>query len=337
MGDSPAPVTFGTGRRRRFTAFIGVLALALSSGLAGIAVPVASASGGNGACPADGPGGPLLRVCSVARFGSKAYAPIAVFARVVLPCTTGDFVPRRIQRVHGGPAVVTTDEGYTYFAVYAPGDEIEIGFEHLSNRPSPNNYKLYVRHGGFWQSTDTYTCGVPVDLQFNISYRPNLGTGPAFLQIDTDVKPYKEPTGFAFSFLPTPSDPTVTAAQGHGRITPLTSSGWDGACPACRMAQITSIAQNGPFSSVPARPLPDGARFGPVTWSYTRFFTLPCHGPVCTEVSWNDNQTATVYKSPSPALIATTGTDGAAGYTASISMPCIPSALPDKWACPRKP
>jgi hypothetical protein len=57
--------------------------------------------------------------------------------------------------------------------------------------------------------------------------------------------------------------------------------------------------------------------------------TLPCNGGYCTRVLWNNTRTATVYRSPAPAVIATpNGVDGAKGYTASVSIACVASALP---------
>ncbi len=212
-------------------------------------------------------------------------------AFIVLPCGTTDQVKREyVTGLGKAPTGTTTDEGYAYFAFYAPGDEMEVGYFHNPNLPG-DPYTLYVRHGlkyragvsastarpttGFWTAPpDTaVACGSTISLQVLLGYENGgiivqlignpMGAAKQYLYEFRLKVPY---TVMYPNQVPISSNGQAVFPAGTGSIAPLDEPGWANGCPRCSIAMITAIAQNGAYGIVPAVPFEDGAAFGPVDW-----------------------------------------------------------------------
>jgi hypothetical protein len=322
-------------------------ALLLATFVSPVATGVEAAHGASAAasaCPSTGTGGPFLRVCSSNVFSGKA--GIGANAVVSLPCSTKDFVVRTVTS-YNGTVSTTTDEGYVYFAFYAPGDEVEIGFSH-NVQLGKNAYSLYVRHGNanqsFWNfdPSQAIACGSSVDLEATIAVKP----GSVAVQVIDHVegqgngdiytfephpgqsleRPNEIPVSSAGGSSPVSGPPLYPA--GKGGILPLSPAAWSG-CGQCSVAMLTAIAQNGPNGVTPTTPLADGATFGPVTWgnlylivgSSPTVWTKARTGDV---VTWEKDHATIDFHGDPP------------GYTVtSVTVPCKapPKKSADKWSC----
>jgi hypothetical protein len=235
------------------------------------------------------------------------------------------------------------DAGYAYFAVYAPGDEFEVGY--FQNYRLPGNaYTLYVRHGAFWNADKSYAvpCGTEVYLLVTFGYGSADYRYPTQLDVTSGlVDPQTGGIGtvwyYTFTMGPTapaeivPEGTLLTEAQerhsaGRGHITGLTKPGWVGGCQACTIAMITAIAQNGATpAEIQSNPLQDGAAFGPVTWARISLLNSSVYRPwaVGQIVTWKPGYTtgAVVGSPPNYAI-------------PEIRVGCVPStAGDDRWGC----
>ncbi len=335
--------------RRWAAALLAVCSLLARPGVA--SAPASAAPAPASACPNGGEGGPFLRICSTNVF-SNGPRFVGAHAFIVLPCGTTDLVRRDyVTGLGNKPTGTTTDEGYAYFAFYAPGDEMEVGYFHNPNLAG-DPYTLYVRHGlksragvsastaqpatGFWTapSGTAVPCGSTVSLQVLLGYE-NTGiviqlTGNAMgaskqylyefrLNVpNTVMYPNQVPISF---------NGQATYPAGTGSIAPLDEPGWANGCPTCSIAMITAIAQNGAYGIVPAVPFEDGAAFGPVDWERATLedgnAEVPwAPGQTAKEVRWLEGFSRVHYTGAPPS------------YSVVVAEPCETSDQgPDRWSC----
>jgi hypothetical protein len=300
-----------------------------------------------------------VRLCAESEF-SNAPNVAGVVAQVTLPCTKTDFKKREYFLKNGQDAKKgTTDAGYVYFATYAPGtpsQELEVGFEHNANLAF-NGYSFYVRHGGMWNQDPTQAnqCGGSYFMTVVLLY----GTGGSpIIQAayqSTVLVQGGWRNGFNYTFEPSPGATTTWTARvnplnddegspgfpsGKGDITPLTNAGWANGCSSCNVAMITAIAQEVPKfdandqlvgSKPPTDPVPDGAKFGPVSWRYA--FLIDG----ARVVKWNQQvKTSTLVWKPPVTITNTPPVIGAPpSYTVpKVELQCAASqAGTDRWSC----